>query len=63
MTIEVHGHIESMAVGPLNMTAITIRIESSRARELLTILANQEEIASNLYRPGKGITIRLWPAP
>ena len=34
MTIEIHGHIESLSTGPMTQIAVTIRIASARSQEL-----------------------------
>lgn len=52
MTIEIHGHIESLSTGPMTQIAVTIRIASARSQELLTVFASKEELAQ-LYYPGK----------
>ena len=62
MTIEVHGHVESLGLGPMTMVSVTIRIASARSQELLTVFATRDELA-NQYYPGKGITIRITPNP
>jgi hypothetical protein len=62
MTIEIHGHIESLSVGPMTQIAVTIRIASARSQELLTVFASKEELAQ-LYYPGKPITLRITPNP
>lgn len=62
MTIEIHGHIESLSTGPMAQIAVTIRIASARSQELLTVFASKEELAQ-LYYPGKPITLRITPNP
>lgn len=62
MTIEIHGHIESLSIGPMTQTAVTIRLASARSQELLTVFASKEELAG-LYYPGKPITLRITPNP
>ncbi len=62
MTIEIHGHIESLSAGPMTQIAVTIRIASARSQELLTVFASKEELAQ-LYYPGKPITLRITPNP
>lgn len=62
MTIEVHGHVESLSTGPMSMIAVTIRLASARSQELLTVFASKEEL-STLYYPGKPITVRITPNP
>lgn len=45
MTIEIHGHVESLGVGPMTQIAVTIRIASARSQELLTVFASKEELS------------------
>jgi hypothetical protein len=62
MTVEAHGHVQSLALdGGSGDIAVTIALEQTRSRQLITIFAKPDEIT--MYRPGMAAIVQVRPAP